>query len=167
MLFQHRLFVWKFSFKEKQLKQRTIKEKLRFQSMSLLAESYSLKLNRPWPCDSNLIRYFRKDLKKNSDRQVHYLSHDFLWGHFFTKTQSFHITLLNAITGVFMRIFWNSYTENFGKYLEKRIWWSSNTKLKIRLEILCWKCSEKKGNSKISKKRPNKSVPYEFFQETV
>ena len=32
-----------------------------------------------------------------------------------------HRTLLNAITDVFMRMFWNSYTENFGKYPEKRI----------------------------------------------
>ena len=32
-----------------------------------------------------------------------------------------HRTLLNAITDVFMRMFWNTYTENFGKYPEKRI----------------------------------------------
>ena len=30
-------------------------------------------------------------------------------------------TLLNAITDVFMRMFSNTYTENFGKYPEKRI----------------------------------------------
>ena len=32
-----------------------------------------------------------------------------------------HRTLLNAIAGVFMGMFRNTYTENFGKYPEKRI----------------------------------------------
>ena len=42
-----------------------------------------------------------------------------------------HRTLLNTITDVFMRIFWNTYTENFGKYPEKSIQCSSNTRLKL------------------------------------
>ena len=32
-----------------------------------------------------------------------------------------HRTLLKAISDVFMKMFWNTYTENFGKYPEKRI----------------------------------------------
>ena len=106
----------------------------------------------------------------------------------------FHRTLINAITDVFMRIFWNTCTENFGKYSEKGIYWSCNTRLKALLQVLFCKCSEKKDNLKISKipkslfkwvsfyltlyvskskfptstkTDPNKSASFEFCQETV
>ena len=32
-----------------------------------------------------------------------------------------HRTLLNAITDITITMFWNTYTENFGKYAEKHI----------------------------------------------
>ena len=34
-------------------------------------------------------------------------------------------TLLNFVTDAFMSVFWNSFTENFGKHTEKRVKWSS------------------------------------------
>ena len=60
MLFQNRLFVRKFSLREKQ---RIIKDKLIFRAylFGLLHESSLLKLNRP--CFE--LNYFHKDLKKN------------------------------------------------------------------------------------------------------
>ena len=33
--------------------------------------------------------------------------------------------LLNFVTDAFVSVFWNSFTENFGKYTEKRVKWSS------------------------------------------
>ena len=58
-------------------------------------------------------------------------------------------TLVNAITYVFMRMFWNTYTENF---IQKNLFsvvlipgW------RIPVHILFWKRSKKKGYSKIPK----------------
>ena len=34
-------------------------------------------------------------------------------------------TLLNFVKDAFVSVFWNSFTENFGKYTEKRVNWSS------------------------------------------
>ena len=106
----------------------------------------------------------------------------------------FYRTLINSITDVFMRIFWNSCTENFGKYSEKCIYWGCNTRLKAPLQVLFCKCSGKKDNLKISKipkslfkwasfyltlyackskfstsikTDQNKSASFEFYQETV
>ena len=87
------------------------------------------------------------------------------WNHFFTKTQSYSPqNSTKRHTDVFMRMFWNTYTENFGKYPEKCIYCSSNTRLKVPLKILFLKCSKKKGYSKISKfpRSFRKCVPFSF-----
>ena len=34
-------------------------------------------------------------------------------------------TLLRFVTDAFVSVFWNSFTENFGKYTEKHVKWSS------------------------------------------
>ena len=48
--------------------------------------------------------------------------------HFLIKAHEYGIqkrTLLNFVTDAFVRVFWNIFTENFGKYTEKRVKWSS------------------------------------------
>ena len=124
----------------------------------LLAESFLPKLNRPWLCASNLIISTKTLRKTPIDEYIlenagcywnTNPSHIFLWGLSLSHFQKFqeivadgvtfllkhraivHRTLLNPITDVFMRMFWNTYTENFGKYPEKRIKCSSNTRLKF------------------------------------
>ena len=51
------------------------------------------------------------------------------WSHFLIKTHEYDIqlrTLLNFATDAFVSVFWNSFTENFEKYTEKRVKWSSH-----------------------------------------
>ena len=46
------------------------------------------------------------------------------WSHFLIKTQDYvqqARTQVNSITYAFMTIFWNSWTESFGKYLGKHL----------------------------------------------
>ena len=78
---------------------------------------------------------FHKNLKENAYRQVYTTrTHCIIFCRekfqeivvgavtFLLKNRAiFHRTLINAITDVFMRIFWNNCTENFEKYSEKRI----------------------------------------------
>ena len=124
----------------------------------LLAESLLLKLNRPWLCASNLI-ISTKTLRKTpideyilrkcrlllEYESIAYffvrfiffafpeVSRNCRWrSHFFTKTQSYSPqNSTKPHHRCFHRMFWNTYTENFGKYPEKRIKCSSNTRLKF------------------------------------
>ena len=146
MLFQHRLFLSENFLLEKS--KELLKINLVF-GACLLAESYKLKLNRPWLCVSNFIistktwrktpigEYVLRNIAgcyKNKN-----LQQIFLWGLSLSHFQKFqeivtdgvtslqkhraivHRTILNAITDVFTRTFWNTYSANFGKYPEKRI----------------------------------------------
>ena len=48
--------------------------------------------------------------------------------HILSKTRAYGIqrrTLLNFVTDAFVSVFWNSFSENFGKYTEKCMQWSS------------------------------------------
>ena len=59
-----------------------------------------------------------------------------LWNQFLIKTYDYSpqpSTLLNFTTGVFIRLFWNSGTENFGNYLEKRMQYSFLLKKNVSL----------------------------------
>ena len=86
-----------------------------------------------------------------------------LWNQFLIKTYDYSpqpSTLLNFTTGVFIRLFWNSGTENFGNYLEKRMQYSIQQKKNVSLLRTAYyrtkkymtklfrKCSERKGCSK-------------------
>ena len=66
------------------------------------------------------------------------------WSHFLIKTHKYGIqrrTLLNFVTDTFVSVFWNNFTENFGKYTEKRETWSSlksiaSQRTKISLQLI-------------------------------
>ena len=144
MLFQHRLFVWKFSFRESK---GLLNINLVFRAC-LLVGSFLLKLNRPWQCASNLIISTKTWRKTPIDEHVlrntagcyenGNPSHIFLWDLSLSHFQNFqeivadgvtillkqraivHRTILNAIPDVFMRMFWNTYTENL-KNIQKNV----------------------------------------------
>ena len=99
------------------------------------------------------------------------------WGYFLIKTQEYCQQpkfLLNSITDVFMRVFWNSCTKNFGTIPEKRMLQSfllinlydhslHHTGLETPLKILFWKCLGRKECSntlKISKRSLCKTTPF-------
>ena len=99
------------------------------------------------------------------------------WGYFLIKTQEYCQQpkfLLNSITDVFMRVFWNSCTKNFGTIPEKRMLQSfllinlydhslHHTGLETPLKILFWKCLGRKecsNTSKISKRSLCKTTPF-------
>ena len=50
------------------------------------------------------------------------------WSHFIIKTNEYDMqqrTLLNFAQDAFVSVFWNSFIENFKKYTEKHVTWSS------------------------------------------
>ena len=52
------------------------------------------------------------------------LGNIFWLGHFLFKTREYGIerrTLLNFVTDAFVSVLWNRFSDNFGKYTEKRV----------------------------------------------
>ena len=102
------------------------------------------------------IRYFETRLSKTYKKGF---SRNFKKLFFLeSQTQKYGVqpsALLNSITCLFMRVFWNNCIENFGTYLEKRMWSSclpyyrtknpsTETYLKrlIKIRKISWKSSE-------------------------
>ena len=81
--------------------------------LEILWNAARIGINRKLLCRNNLITE---------------ISGNIVWWSHLIKTDEYGIqrrTLLNFVTDAFMSVFWNSFTENFGKHTEKRVKWSS------------------------------------------
>ena len=84
----------------------------------------SLRTSRLLEILQNATRIGNRKLLCRNNLIIEILGNVVWWSHFLIKTHEYGIqrrTLLNFGTDAFVNVFWNSFTENFEKYMKKNM----------------------------------------------